>query len=259
MASSPRKWLVNQLTHSVKITNDDGTPKPEFIQQWNLLLELVKQVTTNTDDVVALEAVTVDTTAPISGGGPILELTPIEHDTSGVTPDTYGDSTHVAQVTVDEFGHVTEVTDVAIAFPSGESAPRGAMASRTTNQSITLNTDTLVQFDTENYDDGGFITLASANTKITIPSGYNRAILFAECFWDAIGGNKFLQIKKNGSFTYPGAANVVLNSGVGTDRIQCSTGVMAVTNGDFFEVNVNCSQTHNVNPVYFSIIAWNVP
>ena len=36
----------------------------------------------------------------------------------------------------------------------------------------TANPAVTVQFDTEDYDDAGFVNLASANTKITIPTGY---------------------------------------------------------------------------------------
>lgn len=38
---------------------------------------------------------------------------------TAVTPGTYGDSTHVAQFTVDQQGRITSATNVAIAFPSG--------------------------------------------------------------------------------------------------------------------------------------------
>ena len=108
-------YQVNQLNRQVQIATPEGKPPPEFIQQWNLLLALVSQVTTNTTGIAALDAVTVDTTAPISGGGPILALTPITHDASGVTPGTYGDATHAAQVTVDTEGHVTAASEVLIA------------------------------------------------------------------------------------------------------------------------------------------------
>lgn len=38
---------------------------------------------------------------------------------TAVTPGTYGDSTHVAQFTVDQQGRITAATSVPIAFPSG--------------------------------------------------------------------------------------------------------------------------------------------
>lgn len=38
---------------------------------------------------------------------------------TAVTPDTYGDSTHVTQFTVDQQGRITAATSVPIAFPGG--------------------------------------------------------------------------------------------------------------------------------------------
>lgn len=38
---------------------------------------------------------------------------------TAVVPGTYGDSTHVAQITVDQQGRITAAANVAIAFPGG--------------------------------------------------------------------------------------------------------------------------------------------
>lgn len=54
----------------------------------------------------------VTATSPIvSSGGTTPNIT---HATSGVVAGTYGDATHVPQVTVNATGHVTAVTDIAI-------------------------------------------------------------------------------------------------------------------------------------------------
>lgn len=55
----------------------------------------------------------VTATAPISSSGGTAPN--ISHDASGVVAGTYGDSTHVAQVTLNATGHVTTATAVAIA------------------------------------------------------------------------------------------------------------------------------------------------
>ena len=114
MATPPRKYQVDQLNQQVRIVDDEGRPESQFIQQWNLLLALVQQVT-------LLSGVDILTTAPILGGGVLEDLTPISHAASGATPGTYGDANNVAQVTVDATGHVTAVTDVAIASGPGTS------------------------------------------------------------------------------------------------------------------------------------------
>jgi len=106
MVAAP-KWLVNQLNHNVKIANDDGTGTAEFIQQWNLLQQLVRQVTSDASAIAILQALNIDTTAPIDGGGNLLALAPISHDVSGVTPGSYTNT----NLTVDEFGHITAAAD----------------------------------------------------------------------------------------------------------------------------------------------------
>lgn len=50
----------------------------------------------------------------INGSGKTVN---IGHNLSGVTTGTYGDSTHVSKVVVDEAGHVTSAEQVAITFP----------------------------------------------------------------------------------------------------------------------------------------------
>lgn len=126
------------------LADKDGTPSAFFVQQWNLLLGFVKDTLASLTEIIArlvrLEAVEIQTTAPIEGGGNILELDPISHAESGVTAGTYGDATHVAQVTVDEFGHVTDAAEVAI---SSDAAAyfKGATGGPTSND---LNGDATV-------------------------------------------------------------------------------------------------------------------
>lgn len=49
---------------------------------------------------------------------------------TAVTPGTYGDATHVAQVTVDAKGRVTTIVDVAITGASGSNVTEGTYAGR---------------------------------------------------------------------------------------------------------------------------------
>jgi hypothetical protein len=69
----------------------------------------------------------IDTESPI-GGGPITTTGTIFHEDSGVDPGTYGDDTNVAQVVVDETGHIVEVYEVPI---SGIGSPGGTAAAWT--------------------------------------------------------------------------------------------------------------------------------
>lgn len=134
MATAPRKWQVDPLTYNSVIANQGGTPTPEFMQQWNLLLQLVRQVT-------SVSGVEIETTAPIGGGGALTALTPITHDNSGATPGVYGDATNVAQVTVDATGHVTAVTEVAISSGPGTSWTQVASHNFTATPQATFDAD----------------------------------------------------------------------------------------------------------------------
>ena len=86
MATNPRVYQVDQLNERVNIVGADGKPTPQFIQQWNLLLALAKQT-------AILSGLDIETTAPIEGGGTLLDLAPISHADSGVTPGTYASAT----------------------------------------------------------------------------------------------------------------------------------------------------------------------
>lgn len=121
-----------------KISEQDGTPTP-FFQRWceSLLratgllgdieenqLGLEQRVENNEDaidDISAREVVAGD---ELEGGGFLGGPGDIEidHSQSGVTPDTYGNSTNVPQITVNAFGHVTEVVDVPISGGGGSLA-----------------------------------------------------------------------------------------------------------------------------------------
>ncbi len=55
----------------------------------------------------------------LDGGGPLNADVTIDHANSIVTPGTYGDATHSPQLTVDQQGHVTAVTNVPISGGGG--------------------------------------------------------------------------------------------------------------------------------------------
>lgn len=107
---------VDPLSTNSKITEPGGTPTAFLLRQWALIRSFVNAVGTSVAGLVArvaaLETAQVTTTAPISGGGTLLNFTPISHDDSAVTSGTYGDATNIPQITVDAKGHVTEVVDI---------------------------------------------------------------------------------------------------------------------------------------------------
>lgn len=112
---------LQNLTRFDKLVTPEGTPTDFFmrlLQNSNILVDdTVETVAEHTTEIAALEAFAINTTSPIIGGpktlGADTSIT-IAHDDSGVTPDTYGDATHVPQITVNKFGHVTTAAKVAI-------------------------------------------------------------------------------------------------------------------------------------------------
>lgn len=102
----------------------DVTPSTFLLRQWQLIRSFVNGAAQNLAALIAavarIDATTVTGTTPLAGGGAIgAGNIAITHDESGVTPGTYGDSTNVPQITVDEFGHVTSIADVPISGGGG--------------------------------------------------------------------------------------------------------------------------------------------
>lgn len=93
---------------------ETGHPSAQFLRLWQ---EMFQNGDAINEDVVgkADKATLIETTAPLTGGGDLSEDRVIGHDESGATPGTYGDTGYTPKVTVDEFGHITNVVDVPAA------------------------------------------------------------------------------------------------------------------------------------------------
>lgn len=114
---------IQPLTDRIPIINGDGTPTNYFIRYLQERgIDLDTKVTPEEVAQMILdwsEARSINAVAPIVGGGTLDANVSIGHDVSGVTPGVYGDATNVAQVTVDEYGHVTDVVEVPITGGGG--------------------------------------------------------------------------------------------------------------------------------------------
>lgn len=131
--------LLQNLDRLQKIVDDKGIPTQFFIRwlqnRGGALTDLDAVITLLQQDITSLEDELVIIQSDITdledielvagdylvGGGFLGSGGPItfDHDTSGASPGTYGSATNSAQITVDEFGHITGVTDVPISGGGG--------------------------------------------------------------------------------------------------------------------------------------------
>ena len=94
----------------------------------------------------------------------------ISHALSGVVATTYGNTTFVPTITVDDKGHVTSITNTAIALPPSTDEFARAQANAAYNQANTANVTGQAAFDRAN---AGFTLATTANTVAA--SAYNQA------------------------------------------------------------------------------------
>lgn len=111
------------LSQNFPIVNSDGTPNDYFIR-WaqERQIDITAGITAEQAQQLIVDWSAqrhINTMAPIAGGGALNSDLTISHAVSGVVADTYGDSTHVPQITVDENGHITDVVDVPISGGGG--------------------------------------------------------------------------------------------------------------------------------------------
>lgn len=121
------------LGKTFQITNPDGTPTDYFIR-W----AQERQIDISGGITAAQAQTIIDTWAAardivagvaLDGGGNLSSDITIDHGNSSVTPGTYGDSTHVPQLTVDAQGHITNVSPVAISGGGGARTTIGDISS----------------------------------------------------------------------------------------------------------------------------------
>ena len=128
---------------------------------------------------------------------------------------------------------------------SGGSGQAGAKAYRNTNSAnFVNNVETVVSFQAEAYDTGGFWAIGNP-TRMTIPFGVTIVRLNCQVtFEDYLNGGRKVRIRKNGGVggiddNIAGAyiPQQVISGGVGeTAGVQVTSGQILVDENDFFEV-----------------------
>jgi len=115
--------ILQPLGKQFAIINPDGTPTEYFIR-WAQQRQIDIGTSITLEEAQALidawaAARDINAGVALNGGGTLAADVTIDHADTAVTPGTYGDATHVPQVTVDQQGHITGVTNVAISGGSG--------------------------------------------------------------------------------------------------------------------------------------------
>jgi hypothetical protein len=128
MADTPTPPLN---ANSPIVDPSSGKPKPPFILLINQLLkgsvanaaaiaqQALDAAKAATAAVAALKKTKIVAGVGLDGGGPISADVTLNLEDTAVTPDTYGDGTHVPQITVDQQGRITGVVDIVITGGGG--------------------------------------------------------------------------------------------------------------------------------------------
>lgn len=111
------------LDNKHPIVDDKGIPNPYFIrllQERAITLD-TKQTAEQVADSINTFAAATDIVAGVGlDGGGTLDTSPITIDlaNTAVTPDTYGDATHIPIITVDQQGRITSASETTFAGSS---------------------------------------------------------------------------------------------------------------------------------------------
>lgn len=122
-------------------------------------------------------------------------------------------------------------------FYAHGNANRGALALKTTNQTINDLTTTTITFNSESYDTDAIHDNSTNTGRLTVPVGVNAVRLAAQVDWSAIPTGAQITIYKNGTSTYDGRPLSDL-SNTSASAHSIVTPVLYVTGGDYFEVVV---------------------
>lgn len=124
---------VDPLLSNTPIADAQGNPTPQFLRQWQNLVNLVATTNANAgelDDAVAQieqNDIDIDTLfsrnltagTGLTGGGDLTADRTFDLANTAVTPGTYGDANNVGQFVVDQQGRITNAQNVAITGGGG--------------------------------------------------------------------------------------------------------------------------------------------
>ncbi|WP_373087030.1 hypothetical protein [Sneathiella sp.] len=132
---------------------------------------------------------------------------------------------------------VRSLTDT-LSDGSGGGGHSGALVLLASDQSITNNTATPLNWGSESYDTDGYHDNTTNNSRLTVPTGVTKIILRGQIRWDSsIAGVRQFLVNKNGSGSFDGRSVGTLEAQSPLTLQDFVSPVLAVTPGDYFEVN----------------------
>jgi hypothetical protein len=148
--------------------------------------------------------------------------------------------------TTDRLWTAQRVAQAITALESAGAPGNGCKVHDASTQSISDNTYTAINFDTEAYDTNSYHDNVTNNTRITIPSGVTKVRLTGFVTWPANGSSyRLIKIRKGGSdgaiddavLTYqPEVFMSAANGTVPTQGMVIDSGIITVAATDYFEL-----------------------
>ena len=169
-----------------------------------------------------------------------------ESDAENVTVDASGFTGNLLLTDIDVLTALRTIDALIIAggVDNFVGARAGISPARTGQDYTTLTTLT---WDTEEFDVGGFFDPAS-DSRMTVPSGVPYAVVHGGVTLGGFAstGDLFIDILKNGVSL--GIGSTTKNIGIGTvARTSVTTGVVEVSEGDYFEIAISVIQDTSVS------------
>lgn len=192
--------------------------------------------TSSTSTTLAATANAVKTTYDLANGAIPKSLIDAAGDLIvGTAADTAG------RLGIGTAGQVLKVNSGATALEWGTaaSAPSysGASVYNSAYISIPNNTDTVLTFNTENFDTNSYHDTSTNTSRLTVPADGKYLITANVGFAANATGYRYAQIKKNGSTNVCQVGINFTNSGTFDTQLTATTVVNAVTS-DYFEIQV---------------------
>lgn len=125
----------------------------------------------------------------------------------------------------------------------------GAMVEKSADQTgANYSSETAVAWNQEVYDTDSIHDNVTNNSRLTVPSGWNYAIVTGTLRVQSNDDEQIIAtIWKNGSASFDGAAQLAARSGGNGFAVCVKTGPVPVTAGDYFEITLDTAADTSID------------